>query len=112
MKFWWCSFWAEDSATVCWPPEFPSWGSGWRDDNRAPCSVVALIQAETEGEVRRVVKKHYPELIFEDWRFLSERVPNRQDHSPGSRFAMPEWWSLDPWGFVPENDPQKGKVMQ
>lgn len=89
MRYWvsWFSGNYEDEG--CTKPPFEFWVTGQRDRQgnglsqkhaRDDCSLCAVIDAESEDAVWKLVGKHFPDY---EVRFLEEKNPNFQ---PGDRF--------------------------
>lgn len=105
MRLWWVSWnqladpkYGIDSRPVKWPPPksvIAFWESGFAADES--CSqVVALVDAETETEVKATIEKAWTPGVG-SWRFARTYEGTKP---PGDRFPAPDW-SIDlgrwPW---------------
>jgi hypothetical protein len=81
----WVSWWSGNYADEgCVAPPFQFWNSGERireDSDRTDCSLCAVIDAPSEVEIRKAIKKYFPdfELRFCDLKKL--------DFVPSGRFT-------------------------
>lgn len=84
---WWSGYYDDEG---CTKPPFQVWNSGSRDrfkpgtrqhdENRDECSWCAVIDADSEDEIWRVVKQHFPDY---ERRFCESQEP---DWEPNDRF--------------------------